>query len=365
MRRILLALAPMLLVSAAAFAQSEPGAAGWAPALLIRGIPSYPEGMRATVSSDRYLKKTDQGSIQMWTSRGLCGLGVGDGDLMQVNGPPANVWRANWEYLGEQGGRHQVKITSGFTRLGSRDTSAMTTQTVSLREGDAVVLDALSGPLEDRCEVHAITFEARLIMKPANRSLAATRYVADMWLVHTDPSGQERRQHLLLTADGRNPVPFAFERVGFPLPQVDPRQGNAEVVIRLTGAVRLRPRLDGQVDIDLETDSLLFNVERPENPVHDMPFGTARKTLTMKEDETTAIEFPAKGIANMALIDGRSGSSAGGGGGTGGVGIRVGPGFSVESAAAVEVRGNRLNVNLAPFFKDHRTQLLVTLKRAR
>ena len=365
MRRVLLAMAPMLFASAAAFAQGD-RASGWSPALLVRGMPSYGEGMRATVSHDHFLAKGETKDVTMWTSRGLCGLGVGNGDPMQRDGPPANVWHMTSEYLGEQSGRHQVKITAGFTRFASRDTSAMTTQTYSLREGDAVVLDALTAPPDADCQVHTVTFEARLIMKAANRTLARARYTADLWLVHVEPSGQERRQHLVLTADGLNPVPFAFDRVAFPLPQMDARQGTAEAVIRLSGGIRLRPRLDGLVDIDLETDSLLFNVERPENPVQDMPFGTSRKTLTVKEDETTAVEFPAKGTANISLFDGRSGSGSGSGGGGGtGAGVRATTAPATENPTALEIRNNRLNLNLGAFFKDHRTQLLITLRRAR
>jgi hypothetical protein len=367
MRRVLLAIAILLSAGAPrAWAQTDATTPGWSPFLLVRAIPTHTEGMRSTVSSERRLAKDDSPSeLQIFTTRGLCGVGTGNPDAFPQNGPASNIWRMTSEYLGQQGSRYQVRVTSGFTRQAGRDTSTMTTQTFSLEEGDTVVLDALSAAPDTSCNVHTTIFEARLVLRPTDRSLERARYSADLWLVHTEPSGQERRQHMMLSADGTHAVPFAFGRLAFPIPQVDPRQTTMEAVIRLTGTMRLRPRADGQVDVDLSTNSFLFSVERPENPRPDVPLATVRKTVTLKEDETTAIEFPAKGVANLALFDGRPQSASASGGGV--AGIRVGPGGATATDAnwVMEVRNNRVNLNLAPFFKDHRTQLLVTLKRMR
>jgi hypothetical protein len=40
------------------------------------------------------------------------------------------------------------------------------------------------------------------------------------------------------------------------------------------------------------------------------------------------------------------------------------PAPPANTADAVDVRNNRLYLNLTSFFKDHKTQLLVTLRRA-
>jgi len=367
MRRVVLAIAIMVAASGAgARAQSSDSTTpGWSPFLLVRAIPTRAEGMRSVVSDERRLSKEDSRELQMFTRRGLCAVGGGNPDAFPNDGPATNLWRMTSEYLGQQGGRYQVRVTSGFTRVAGRETSAMTTQTFSLQEGDTVVLDTLSATPDTACDVHTMIFEARLVLRPADRSLERVRYSADLWLVHTEPSGQERREHLVLSADGAHDVPFAFGRLAFPIPQVDPRQTTMEAVIRLSGSMRLRPRPDGQIDVDLSTNSFLFNLERPETPAPDFPFATVRKTVTLKEEETTAIEFPPKGMASLALFDGRTQSASGGGGGTGG--FRVGPGGTTPTDASwvIEVKNNRVNLNLAPFFKDHRTQLLVTLKRAR
>jgi len=371
MRRVLLAIAILLSAGApVARAQGDSTTPGWSPYLVVRAMPTRPEGMTSSVSSERRLSKDDSSELTIWSHRGICSLGVGNPEAFPQLGPAVNIWRMSSEYLGQQGGRYQVKVTSGFTRLGGKDTSSqvstMTTQTFSLQEGDTAVLDTLSAPLDSNCDVHTIIFEARLVLRPADRSLERARYSADLWLVHTEPNGQERRQHLVLSADGVHEIPFAFGRLAFPIPQVDPRQTSMEAVIRLSGTMRLRPRPDGQVDVDLSTNSFLFNLERPETPRPDFPLATVRKTVTLKEEETTAIEFPAKGIANLALFDGRPQSASSGGGG-GGTGVRVGPGGATATDAnwVIEARNNRINLNLAPFFKDHRTQLLVTLKRLR
>jgi hypothetical protein len=371
MRRGLLAIA-VLLSPLASFAQapSDSTTPGWAPFLLVRALPTRPDGMRSAVSNEKRLSKESPMEQTLWTSRGLCAMGGGNPEAFPQNGPPVNIWRMTAEYLGQQAERYQVRITSGFSRIAGRDTSSTTTQTFSLQEGDTVVLDAVSAPPDSSCDVHTMIFEARLVLRPADRSLERARYSADLWLVHTDPTGQERRQHMMLSADGTHAVPFAFGRLAFPIPQVDPRQTTMEAVIRLTGTMRLRPRADGQIDVDLSTNAFLFGLERPENPRPDVPLATVRKTVTLKEDETTAIEFPAKGVANLAVFDGRSqtASETGGGGGRGASATRLGPGGATAATDAnwvIEARNNRINLNLAPFFKDHRTQLLVTLKRMR
>ena len=365
MRRVLLAIAILLSagIPVARAQTSDPTTPGWSPFLLVRALPTRPEGMRSTVSSERRLSKDDSSELQIFTTRGLCGVGTGNPDAFPQNGPATNIWRMTSEYLGQKDGRYQVKVSSGFTRVASRDTTSTTTQTFSLQEGDTAVLDTLSATPDAACEVHTVIFEARLVLRPADRSLERARYSADLWLVHTEPSGQERRQHLVLSADGVHDVPFAFSRLAFPIPQVDPRQTTMEAVIRVNGAMRLRPRPDGQIDVDLSTNSFLFGLERPETPLPDTGLTTLRKTVTLKEDETTAIEFPAKGIANLAVFDGRAQSASGSGGG--GTGFRAGPGGAAATDAnwVIESRNNRINLNLAPFYKGHRTQLLITLKR--
>jgi hypothetical protein len=93
----------------------------------------------------------------------------------------------------------------------------------------------------------------------------------------------------------------------------------------------------------------------------------ARKTLTLKPEETTAIDFPAGGMASIGLEDGTGMSR--------GLGVAAGGGRGrplVNGVAApappdggIEVKQNRLVLYPKQFFKGHRTQLLITLRRLR
>jgi hypothetical protein len=231
----------------------------------------------------------------------------------------------------------------------------MTRQTLSLREGDGVVLDALSGPVDNGCAVHTVTLDARLVMRAADPALARARYLADLWLVHTSPEGQEQREHLVTNIDASGAVPFAFNRLAFALPQIDARQGNMEATIQLTGSLRARARTDGLVDVDIETDRAMYGLDRPDSPTRPT-LATTRKTLTMKDEETTAIEFPpARGYSMMALdASGKLGVGAG----------RATAALPMTGDdEAVKVEGNGLRLYTDRFFKGHRTQLLVRLRR--
>jgi hypothetical protein len=338
---------------------------GWAPTLVVRAVSSWPEGTQTShVSDDQKLVKGKPAAVTIWTGRSLCTIGIGGGEPMAAPAPPANVWRMTGDYLGEQNGRHQLRVTAGFTRVAGGEPGAMNTQTFSLREGDSVVLDALTERAEAGCPVRIVTFEARLAMQATDPALARARYTADMWLVHTGPDGQEQREHLVMNVDGSLVVPFMFNRLAFPIPQVDPRQGNAEAVIQLTGALRARPRPDGSVDLDIETNRLLFGLENPDGPIRSVPT-TVRKTLTMKENETTAVDFPppASGYASLLLDSSLKDANVNK---VYRLAVRPGkPARYVLANGTVEAKDGRLVLNTASFFKGHKTQMLITLKPLR
>jgi hypothetical protein len=291
----------------------------------------------------------------------LCALGVAAADTPAAPSS-TNVWKLNGEYLGEQAGRHQLKVTSGFTRQGGLPASGTATQSLSLREGDRVTLDVLTGTASARCQVRNVVVEAALVMQAADPALARARYAADLWLVHTDPDGQQQREHLITNVDGVTSAQFNFNRLIFPVSSVDARQGNVEAFIQLTGLLRTRTRSDGLVDLDVDTNRVIFSAERTDRPSTMSP-SSARKTLTLKVDETTAIDFPPPGSGYVSL--GLDAASVG----AGGVGISARPGGSGQAVTpdgvAVQVNGNRVVINTSAFFKGHRTQLLVTLRRLR
>ena len=367
MRLILPSVVLLLLAPVCAPAQSLTPTSGWVPTLVVRPVPSHPEGARVSdVSGYLWLAKGEAASGTIWSGRSLCAFGYASGDPAPQDVPPefglakaANVWKVTGNYLGEQDGRHKVRVTSGFTRLDGNASASTTTQTLSLRDGDTVVLDALKEPPDTSCPVRIVTFEARLALQPTNPALARAQYTADMWLVHTDPDGKEQREHLVMNVDGSNVMPFMFNRLAFPIPQVDARQGNAEAVIQLTGALRARPRADGLVDLDVETNRLLFALENPDAPLQSSPT-TVRKTLTMKPEETTAIDFPPPSTGSTAIaleLDGKTYRMAAKTGR-----VRATSSGGVET---VEIKGDRLILHTFRFFTGHKTQLLITLKPLR
>lgn len=331
---------------------------GWTPVLELRVLSARPEGNAANQSTRwKLVKGAEPFGTTVRTGATLCTIGIGNLDA----GPEhANVWTVKGEFLGEQAGRQSVRITSRFTRLAGQQSAAATTQTFSLAEGDAVVLDAITAPISDACPVHAITMEARLALAADDPALARARYAADLWLVHTDGSGREQREHLLTNVDGSGAVPFMFNRLAFAVPQIDPRQGNAEATIQLTGAIRARTRTDGAIDLDIDTDHRLFGFEYPEKPPNRTPF-SSRKTVTVKADETTAIDFPpGRGMVSLAM--GTPGGTTGSGGGRGG---RMNPASPYADGPVLEVVRDRVVLHTGRFFKDHKTQMLIRLRRLR
>jgi hypothetical protein len=341
---------------------------GWVPVLELRAVSSAPEGAHSNVSGPRTLVKGEPIVTTIVSRTTLCALGISSTDVPP--GPaPNNVWKLNGEYLGEQAGRHQIRVTTGFTRLAGQPASGTNTQTLSLREGDKVTLDVLTSPVSGSCQVRNVTIEAQLVMQSADPALARARYTADLWLVHTDPGGQQRREHLITNVDGSSAAPFMFSRLSFPVPFLDARQGNTEAYIQLTGALRARTRTDGRVDLDVDTSRFMFGAERTDKP-SSFTAPHSRKTLTLKPEETTAIDFPppTSGYMSLSLGDsagggtGRIGAGAAAGGGGGGGGTQR---AATADGVPVQVNGDRLVVNTSAFFKGHRTQMLVTLRRVR
>jgi hypothetical protein len=189
-------------------------------------------------------------------------------------------------------------------------------------------------------------------------ALARMAYAADLWLIHDGPFSAQMRDHFILHVDGTAATPFLFNKMTFALPVVDSRQGDIRAAISLAGSIRGRTRADGLVDVDLETNRLVYGITSPESipPLT----STLRKTLTVKPGETTAVEFPppGSGVASAALAapSGNERATAG----------AAAPGAAPTSQeSVVHVVHGRLLIDTARFFTGHKTQLLITLKPLR
>jgi hypothetical protein len=346
-------LAIALLSAALGMGAQQPDAVGWLPVLQVRAVSSTPEGSRVGVAGQwKIVKDGDPLAMTFLAGPTLCRMGVGSGDsgLPPDAGTSRVMWVVTGNWLGEQAGRQQMRITSKFLRLGGRESSASTTQTLSLRDGDEVTLDAVSEPVDSGCNVHTVTFNARLAMQPATPALAQTTYAADLWLIHDGPFNAQMRDHLIVNVNGMTSVPFMFKPLSFSLPQADPRQGNISASISLSGTLRGRARPDGLVDVDLETNPLVYGITSPASapPLTSM----LRKTLTLKPGETTAVEFPppSSGVSSVPVGP-----------------DKVNGQFTGMEASSpdglVHVANGVLVVDTSRFFKGHKTQLLITLKR--
>jgi len=353
--------AALLLGCSVALIAQQPGGSGWIPVLQVRAASSTPEGRKVTVAGEWKIGKNGEPlAMTFWAGPTLCAMGTAANStgLPPEAGTGRAMWTVTGNWLGEEADRQQLRVTSKFLRLGGRDSSASTTQLLSLRDGDEVTLDAISDSVEGGCHVHTVTFDARLVMQPTTPALAQTTYAADLWLIHDGPYDAEMRERLIVNVNGLTSVPFLFNQLKFTLPQVDPRQGNISASITLAGSIRGRTRADGLVDVDLETNRLVYGITSPEGvpPLT----STLRKTLTVKPGETTAVEFPppSSGVASAAL-DSSGGERTG-------AGVAAAPGAAPGGQErAVQVVRGRLVLDTARFFKGHRTQLLITLKPLR
>ena len=116
-------LASLALCSSAVVAAQQPGDPGWRPVLQIRAVSSTPQGSRVGVAGEWKLEK-DGEPLEMTfvAAPTLCAMGVGTGSALP---PEADTSRATWvvtgNWIGEQDGRQQLRVTSKFARLNGRD----------------------------------------------------------------------------------------------------------------------------------------------------------------------------------------------------------------------------------------------------
>lgn len=359
MRTLRLALTSSVIVAATAVmtAQISPG---WTPVLELRIVSASPSGDRISASNSwKLVGDADPIAATLATSSTLCYVFNG-GQTMEL--PPSatdNVWKLSGTFEGIEGNVYRIRMTSQFTRLSSAPLPAPSTQLVSLKEGDEVTLDTIRAAEDGPCHVRNLLMRARVVMRANDAATQAARYTADVWLVHDDGVGAERRQHIAVNVDGSDSTSFSFNSMGFQLPQLSPLQGNLEAFIQVGGALRARARSDGLIDLDVDTDRQI-GLHDP-SVVSQRPFPGARghKSLTLKDDETIAIDLPVpNGYSMHALtpvgVGGRLGARQGGAATA-----------NQPPSVAVEVRNGSMVLRPELFFKTHRTQLLIRLHKTR
>jgi hypothetical protein len=246
--------AAFAVAGVAVMAQESPARSGWTPVLQLRVVPSAPDGTIAIPSKSWTLQKGAAPIVATIVSGpSLCSLAIGGAETPALSGGHGSIWTTNGQVIDERAGVYTINLTSRWVASPGQGASAATTQTLSLSDGDSVVLDLLKSAGDANCGVRAATIEARVIFEPEDSRLPLVRYAADLWWVHAAPGAPERRQHVMANIDGATVLPLLFDRLGFPLPLFHPRQGTAQAFVHFRGALRVRTRIDGLVDVDIDS----------------------------------------------------------------------------------------------------------------
>ena len=350
---------------------------GWTPVLELRVVAAAPDGDRTTTSNSWPLEANGQPVTNtIVASSTLCSTGGGNDDIALRSPQPDNIWKFSAALEGVDSKGYRVRVTSQFDRLAAGAVPAPWTQQFVFREGEEVTIDTIRAASDGPCHIRTLTMRARLLLRATDPAAQAARYTADVWLVHTDVAGAERRQHIVLNLDGSGPTSFLFNSVGFALPQLSPLQGDLEAFIQVGGALRARARVDGLIDLDVDT-ARQIGLHHP-STMNDRPFPRARgqKNLTLKNDETVAIDLPIPSGYSMLALTAAARFNVGVGtrAGAGGVAVgaiatgATGAGGSTQPSAptvAVEVKNDVMRFNTGLFFKGHKAQLLIRLHKTR
>lgn len=341
-------------------AQNPPsGGTGASPYVEFRLVSAGETTPNATVGDD--LKPGVPVNVTFSAKQSLCESRFGSA-LMAPPDDARTVVKMSAEVLGQKDGAYSVRLITQHVRsAGQASAEAPLEQTVSLRDGDRVVLDMLRDPSPvPGCSTAAVTLEARLLVKQ-DPAFARTLYTADVWFVHRDETGHEWNQHVTMNVNGTADTPLLFNDVTFPLPKLDPNQDNFTAFVRVTGTLRARPRADGLIDLDVSTTRMV-GLLLPSTPPGAYGQST-RKTITVRADETTAIEIPQPG-SGFTMTALRIGEKMPGTSGGGIVGASAGGSDPLAARPGVFINAGRFILNTGVFFKDHQTRVLIRVHKA-
>jgi hypothetical protein len=359
MKRLVIVLAALVLGSGVGVLAQSPAdtGSGARPYVEFRIVKSGEVTPGVTVGGDL---KPGSAAAAVFTAReSLCQMTFGS-EGRPLPADARTVVRLSAELLDQKDGAYSVRLASHHVRTAGRPGSESPfEQVVSLRDGDRVALDMLrdAAPVPG-CDTSAITLEARLLVR-LDPAVARTIFAVDLWFVHRDETGREWNQHLTTNVNGAVDMPFLFDDVTFPLPKLDPSQDLFTAYVRLTGTLRARARTDGLVDLDYST-ARTIGLLLPSNPPG-VSGTSARKSITVKPDETTAIEIPQPG-SGFVMTALRIGGKISG---SGTVGARPsGSGDSLATQPKVFISNGAFVLNTGVFFKSHVTRLLIRVHRA-
>lgn len=335
----------------------------WTPVLEYRVVAASPNGDRTTTSGSSALPLGGQpATFVTRSSADLCTTGGGGGVGAAQAPATDNVLNITAAFLASDSNGVRVKVTSQFERTAGT-LPAPWSQTITFKEGEEVTLETMRASIDGPCHVRNLTIRAKVVLRASDPAAQAARYVADVWLVHDtgvgdNGTGSRRTQSVAVSLSGNGPTPFAFAPLAFALPVLSPNQGDLQLYVDLSGSLRPRVRADGQIDIDVAT-TRSFALRHPSDEPGLARGAGGMKTLTVKEDETVAIDLPAGTGMMMHALTPDSKFNVG-------AGVRAGAaGATPPVNAAVSVKNDRMTVVFEEFFKGHKTQILIRLRKVR
>jgi hypothetical protein len=356
MKRLALVIAMLAWAGGqAAFTQTA-AAGGPQPYVEFRMLRSGQTTPGATVGDD--IKPGAPVAAQFTARDSLCQSTFGAASI--PHDEARTIVKLTADLLDQKDGAYSFRLESRHLKAEGRATSQAFTQVVSMRDGDRVTLDMLRDPSPAAgCTTSTVTLEAKLLLKP-DPALARALYVADLWFVHRDETGHEWTRHATTNVNASVDAPLLFNDITFPLPKLDPGQDVFTAFVRLSGTLRARPRADGLVVLEVSTQrgvGILLPSNQPGT------YGASRRmTLTVKPDETAAIEIPqpASGFVMTALRIGEKMPFSG----RFGAGPADGTPDPMASQPAVFINKGAYVLNTGVYFKNHVTRLLIRVRRA-
>jgi hypothetical protein len=352
MTRSVAALFVALIASAEVITSAQSPAPMWTPVIEYRQVLALPSGDQATKTGAVPLPLGGQPvTFGVMTSPDLCGTGG-----------PTEELAVDVALLSVDGRGVRAQVSSRFVKSATANAPTPWSQVITFKEGDEITLETMRANADGPCHARNLTIRAKIVLKANDPVAQAARYVADLWLVHDTGVGQSgvgsrRSLSVAINLSSAGPTAFAFAPLGFELPQLSPHQGDLQLCIDLSGSLRARLRPDGMIDLDVST-TRMFALRHPADDPGPTRGSMGTKTLTLKEDETVAMDLPiGNGVIMHALTpDARFSVNTG---------ARPGAAAAETPRPTVSVKDDRMTVDFEQFFKGQKTQLLVRLRKAR
>jgi hypothetical protein len=286
----------------------------------------------------------------------LCSAGaseVGARALDDLITQHLHVWKVTSRAVGvtERGFSFDVEWVRYASATGTRPVTSGRA-TLVLAEGQRHVLDLVhASGASPQCDAGSVVLdaEARIQEDPAFAD-RAIQY--DLWLVHTDPSGERRTSHVVQTGLHGVQLPFAFSPVRLPVLPSASTQPAFDAVVRINGHLRGRVRRDGAIVVELMTGRRAAIERRSANRVALVPEGgEGRKLIQLAQGETLEIELPALTGGATTIVDGSRGGLSGRVGAT-----SLGPGGPSDATSLAD---GKLTVSFTRMFEGHKLSILL------